>query len=250
MSGEDTMSGQISAGLKLRAHPAAVQWFIIAALCLPGVTWLSTTGNIVDYWRYDVPPGQVMYVASKLAALYAFVVFWLQLIYGLLGHAGRTRLGIERGHSFHVKLGSLVIALVALHAGLFVLGASVRTHQFASQYLTPSFASGYYRMVITLGIVAAVLVMFAAFFAGARRLWMRAWRLGHWAVIPAFALASVHSLLIGSESRIEPMTILYTGGIVIALLVIVWRLRSRSQPGSSGTLQMSPASALPHNAHR
>ena len=39
-------------------------------------------------------------------------------------------------------------------------------------------------------------------------------------------------------------------GFVLMLLVIVWRLRSRSQPGSSGTLQMSPASALPHNAHR
>jgi hypothetical protein len=237
------MSGQISRGLKQWPYPVAVQWTVIGALCLPGVTWLSTTGNIADYWRYDVPPGQVTYVLSKLAALYAFVVFWMQLIYGLLGHAGRTRLGIERGHAFHVKLGSTVLALVALHAALFVLGASVRTHTFASQYLTPSFASGYYRTVITLGIIAAVLVVLAAFCASTRRLWTRAWRLGHWAVIPAFALASVHSLSIGSESRIAPMTILYMGGIVIACLVMVWRVWWRAPPGSSGTPQTSPASA-------
>jgi uncharacterized membrane protein YkvI len=244
------MSGQNKMGPKQRSYPAAVQWAVIAALCLPGVTWLSTTGNIADYWRYDVPPGQVIYVLSKLAALYAFVVFWMQLIYGLLGPAGRTRLRIERGHAFHVNLGSTVIALVALHAALFVLGASVRTHTFASQYLTPSFASGYYRTAITLGIIAAVLVVIAVFCASARRLWRRVWRLGHWAVIPAFALASVHSLLIGSESRIEPMTILYMGGIVIALLVMVWRVWMRAQPDSSGTPQTFPASAHLRNVHR
>src|ERR1700692_678744 len=102
------MSGQISMAPKQRPYPTAVQWTVIAALCLPGVTWLSTTGNIADYWRYEVPPGQVAYVLSKLAALYAFVVFWMQLIYGLLGHAGRTRLGIERGYTFHVQLGITV----------------------------------------------------------------------------------------------------------------------------------------------
>jgi hypothetical protein len=42
-----------------------------------------------------------------------------------------------------------------------------------TQYLTPSFSSGYYRAAITLGIVALVLVATGAVCASARRLMTR-----------------------------------------------------------------------------
>ena len=218
------------------AHGWAMQTLIIVILSLPGITWISTTGDIATYWRDDVPPGQVIYILSKLTALYAFTVFWMQLMYGLLGADWRRRMGIERGHAFHVRLGAVVIALIVVHIGLFVLGASIRTHMFASQYLTPSFSAGYYRAVITLGIVAAALVGAAVVFAIVRRLMPRAWRFGHWAVTLAFVLAFVHSLLIGSESRIEPMTSFYVAAGTVALAVLLGRLWS-SRPHASVDLR-------------
>jgi DMSO/TMAO reductase YedYZ heme-binding membrane subunit len=170
---------------------------------------MSTTGDLANYWRYDVPAGQVLYILSKLTALYAFVAFWLQLMYGLLGTDGRRRLGVERGHSFHVRLGVFTITLMVMHVGLFIAGATLRTQKFASQYLTPSFSSGYYRAVVTLGIVALALVLIAAACAGARRVMGSIWKAGHWAVLVAFGLGFTHSFLIGSESRIEPMILFY-----------------------------------------
>jgi DMSO/TMAO reductase YedYZ heme-binding membrane subunit len=103
-----------------------------------------------------------------------------------------------------VRLGLVAIALMALHAGLFVLGATLRAGIFASQYLTPSFSSGYYRAVITVGLAALVLVVIGAISAAARWRMRRIWRVGHWAVFVAFGLGFIHSLLIGSESGSRP----------------------------------------------
>jgi predicted ferric reductase len=203
------MSGQFSEGVLPRRAPTAVQVVLVTVLSLPAITWISTTGDLANYWRYDVPAGQVMYVLSKLTALYAIVIFWLQLMYGLLGSVGRQRLGIERGHLFHVRLGLAVIVLIVAHVCLFVLGATLRARVFASQYLTPSFSSGYYRTVITIGLAALVLVAIGAVCAAARRRIRRIWRVGHWAVFVAFGLGFIHSLLIGSESRITPMLAFY-----------------------------------------
>lgn len=227
------MNRRLGEGVLRRHVPTAVQVILAVVLSLPAITWISTTGDIANYWRYDVPAGQVVYILSKLTALYAFVAFWLQLMYGLLGSDGRKRLGIERGHFFHVRLGAVAMGLMMLHAGLFVLGATMRTHTFASQYLTPSFSSGYYREIITLGIVALVFVVSGVASAAARRLVNGIWRLAHWLVVVAFGLGFVHSLLIGSESRIEPMTIFYAGCGTATLAALGWRLTATRYSSSA-----------------
>jgi DMSO/TMAO reductase YedYZ heme-binding membrane subunit len=210
--------------------PSVLQAVLIVCLALPGVTWISTVGNLADYWRYEVAPGQVLYLLSKLAGLYAFVAFWLQLMYGLLGASGRRRLKVECGHAFHRTLGVLVMVLVATHVALFVTGSSIRAHHFASQYLTPTFSSGYYRSIITFGIIAAILLLIAVVSAAGRRMVGRIWRIQHWAVIPAYSLAFTHSLLIGSESRIGPVAALYllmAVSTVIGLAARIWTPWSR-----------------------
>lgn len=189
--------------------PGAVKWLLVGLLCIPGVTWLSTAGDPVDYWQYEVPPGQFTYLLSKLAGLYAVVVFWLQLLYGLLGSRGRELLHVELGNRFHRRLGVIVALLVVAHFALFVAGATIRTEHFASQYLVPSFSHGYYRVITTVGLFGAVLLLAGVCVGLTRRRIGSFWRFGHWIVIPAFILGVIHSLLIGSESRISPMTVLY-----------------------------------------
>jgi hypothetical protein len=75
---------------------------------------------------------------------------------------------------------------------------------------------------VSLGALA--LVVIGAACALARHLMPVVWRAGHWLVLVAFALGFVHSMLIGSETRIEPMTIFYAAGGAAALAVLVWRL--------------------------
>ena len=197
---------------------------LIAILCVPGITWLSTTGNVADYWLYSVPAGQVIYLFSKLTGLYAFVVFWMQITYGLLG-SRRARWGVEAGLAFHRRLGVLLISLAVAHVVLFLLGVGIRTQHFPVQYITPTFSSGYYRMIITLGMFAAMLLIVAFTFGLIRRVVPRIWRYVHWLAVPAYALAFVHSLLIGSESRIAPMTLLYAAMAGMVALALIWRAR-------------------------
>ena len=185
-----------------------------------------TTGDVTAYWRYDVPPGQVIYLLSKLAGLYAFVVFWMQLMYGLLGPRDRALLGVELGNEFHRKLGGLVGVLIVVHVAFFVGGVSIRTHHFASQYLTISFSHGYYRSIISLGIVAVLLVAVGFCAALARRALRRHWRLGHRVLLVAFVLAFIHSISIGSESRVSPISVLYAVMGLLALGAVIRRVSS------------------------
>jgi predicted ferric reductase len=211
-----------------RLKSALLQGLVIVLLSIPGVTWISITGDLTAYWRYEVPAGQVIYLLSKLAGLYAFVTFWLQLMYGLLGAQGRARLGVERGNAFHRQLGAVVVVLMVAHIVLFVAGVSIRTNHFASQYLTPTFSEGYYRSVITLGILAASLVVIGVASALARRALRSGWKFGHWLLLVAYGLVFVHSILIGSESRISPVSGMYVAMAALALGALIWRLAAAS----------------------
>ena len=202
---------------------AALFPMLIAAFCLPGVAWISTVGDLADYWRYDVPDGQVVYLASKLVGLYAIAAFWLQLMYGLLGPRLRARYGLEFGNRFHRRLGVVVLTLILAHLALFIAGVSMRTNHLALHFLVPTFTDGYYRMIITLGWLGGVLVVLGMLNAGLRRRIGRLWRFGHWLMTPAFVLVVVHSWLIGSESRIVPMNVFY--GLMLA--GICWALAVR-----------------------
>ena len=45
--------------------------FVILLLTMPGIIWYRQTGDIGFYFSEGVPDGQLLYVLSKLAGLYA-----------------------------------------------------------------------------------------------------------------------------------------------------------------------------------
>jgi hypothetical protein len=228
MRGKITVTIAMGGTSFARRRPAFAQVLTIILLSIPGVTWISSVGDITAYWQYEVPAGQILYLLSKLAGLYAFVVFWMQLMYGLLGAHARERLRVELGNEFHRKLGAIVCVLIVAHVALFISGVTVRTHHFASQYLTVSFSSGYYRSIISLGIIAALLVVVGVAAALVRHVFHRGWKFGHWALLLAFGLAFFHSISIGSESRTSPVSALYA--LMGALVPMALVLRVTCQP--------------------
>jgi sulfoxide reductase heme-binding subunit YedZ len=179
---------------------------------------------VTVYFRYDVLDGQFLYVLSKALGLYAFVALWLQVMYGLLGEEGRRRIGVKSDVRLHRNLAIIIIFLFVLHIGLFVAGASLRNGHFAYALLLPNFFGPYYPAIVSLGLLGAVLLSSAAVFAARRTRWPRVWRWGHRLAVPAFVLIFFHSFLIGSETRLGLLELLYFGMGVSVLAALGYRL--------------------------
>lgn len=178
----------------------------------PWLTWVASVGDLTVYSDERVPAGQGLYLGSKLAALYAIVAMGLQICYGILGREWRIRLGVEFGERFHRLAGLTVVTMILAHAGLFIAGVAIRTHHMPWQFVLPSFTEGYYLTSVSLGIVGFFLLVAAVMAALLRRhLPARGWRWVHRFGLVATVLGFIHSLSIGSESRIVPMMLVYWG---------------------------------------
>lgn len=208
--------------------PILPLWLITLALSVPLVTWLWSTEALREHLSHQVPAGQYLYLGSKLAGLYAVVLLWAQLVYGLLGFGARARLGIERGVAFHRQVGLTVWLLIALHGALFVTAVSVRTQHIAWQYVVPSAGDGYYRAMVSVGVCALMVLSASAAAALTRNRWPRRWRHVHRGMYLVAALAAWHSLSIGSESRMGAMPYLYGLMGMVLLAAFAWRWRSSS----------------------
>jgi len=223
-----------SLGLPAAWDPAALsRVLVVLVLTLPAVQWLATSQSIWEVPFDLLPKGQFVYLLSKLAALYAIAVFALQLAYGLCGTRARSLLGIDRGVQFHRAMGLLTLSLLIIHASLFVAGVSLRTGHFAAQYAIPDIFGSYYVSRIALGWWAGVALVVSVAGALGRARLKRAWRYVHWLSIPAAAAALVHSLSIGTESRMPVMLAAY--GCMAALLFIAtflrMKLKTNNTPG-------------------
>lgn len=209
--------------IQVNGVQAFAHLLIVMILTLPAVQWLSTSQSIWMVRFERLPPGQLPYLLSKLAALYAIATFALQLAYGLAGVRVRTLFGHERGMRFHRVLGLTTLGLLLVHAALFVGGASIRIGHFAIQFALPNLFADYYVSRIALGWWAALALIVAAACALYRAHLARWWRYAHWLAVPAAPAALIHSLSIGTESRMPVMLVAF--GCMAALLLLATFLR-------------------------
>lgn len=216
------------AGAISQAPRAAGGWplavFVATPLLVVLVAWSQSVDPLPSYFEPEVPRGQVLYLFSKFAGLLGITLLWIQSLYGLLGARLRMSLGIDRGASFHRTFGALVLITLLLHWALFISGVTARTGHFPWQYVIPSFTHGFYRACVSVGICAFALVVLGASFAIGRSLLRSAWRWGHWLATAGLAAASVHGLLIGSESRSYPMSLLIMLMIGTWIGALGWRM--------------------------
>lgn len=213
-------------------HPSVLRidkWLPIglAALlvAIPVTTWVLSVGNLGAYFSFEVPRGQILYLASKLCALAAIVLVSIQLALGLSGLV-RSPLNVSAAsRRLHRVLGLTTLLVVLAHALLFIVAASLRNQTLMLGYLWPNFSHGYYRSMVSFGTLAlfgVVLTVIGGFLRWKGRPLGR-WL--HWIALPSYALIWIHSLTIGSESRMGLMPLVYGLLALLIATALVYRLR-------------------------
>lgn len=193
--------------------------------------WLWQLAPLSPYLRGEVPPGQAAYMSMRGLGLMSLLLLWSQLMLGLLSsvfkNAGEGAALID----FHKKIGLFAFGVVVSHPLFFLWGVFQRTAHFKSDNLLPIFNKGFYQSSISLGVLA-LYVLTAGFLAGVCS-WRRGRsRRGSWLTIhringAAFALAAVHSLLIGSETRFLATVLIVSLAAASLCVVLGARLTGR-----------------------
>lgn len=190
-------------------------------------------GSPLYYLLNDVPPGQGVYILSKLTGLLAFSLFWLQAMAALLGGLPRLPGLASRLQPGHRVLGGTVLVLLVTHALLFFLAVSLRSGHPALGALTPDFSSGFYGFYRSLGVVALILACLAVL-GGILRRHRPGLRWLHRAWAVTFLLVFLHGVSIGTETRLGAMVYLYwlmAGGLGLTLVLAVVRGWLPPSPG-------------------
>lgn len=197
---------------------------LVFIFLVPGYVWLQQTEDIFLYFHYDMLSGQLLYVFAKLFGLYAFMLFWLQTLYGLLGYAGRKHLNIAEDFVFHRNLGLLVLTFILTHVTLFVVATSLRLDTIAVNLLAPNLFGGYYYLMMSFGAFGLWFSIIAIIAAVFRRKLKKFWLWIHRLSSVTFFLLFIHSYFIGSETRTAPLSFLYFFMLCSIVIILGYRL--------------------------
>lgn len=181
----------------------------VVTLLIPALVWLISTGSPLAYLTQYVPPGQTLFAISKLCALLAFALFWLQCMTALARFAPALKGFFHLSRPQHALLGTTTFLLVAAHLGLFIAASSLRTGHVALVLLLPQFDKSFYNTYIAFGALAFWLLVLAVIAGIFRARGGLQWRWIHRAVFGVFALALLHGTAIGSETRFGLMRYVY-----------------------------------------
>jgi Glucodextranase, domain B/Periplasmic copper-binding protein (NosD) len=174
---------------------------VAVVILTPLLIWLRSVGNPLDYFTHEMPPGQAIFIFAKLAGLLAMALFWLQAMLAMLQRLPSLRDIFPIRSHHHYFLGITTALLIGVHVGLFVVASSLRKKVVAIDLLLPNFDHGYYFSAISYGVLALYLLLMVLFAARQVRRGAVAWKKVHMLWAAVFALALLHSLSIGSETR-------------------------------------------------
>jgi DMSO/TMAO reductase YedYZ heme-binding membrane subunit len=192
----------------------------------PALIWYRQAGDPGIYFSPAAPPGQLLYVLSKLAGMYALLLATLQLILGFMNGLGLTTVSAPR--RLHALIGAGVVVLALAHAVLFFSAVSLRQGDPAWGLLAPDFKD-FYHSHLSFGLFAVVLllgVMFTGFMRSGRRSSFA--RRLHRSSVAAIPLGYLHALAIGTESQSLAGLLLFgVAGAAGLLMLTAWMLLPR-----------------------
>lgn len=192
--------------MRARKLNGMVAWSAFSAvLSAPVIVWWVSVGDPGAYLSHDLPPGQALYIFSKLSGLLALFLFWGQCLLALAHRAPILRGIPPVGVTTHRRLGLLTFTVALMHVILFVIAASLRAGSPAWNLLIPNFTHGYYNSFVSLGVLAMWLLLLGVWAGWRTSRGYAAWKTVHgiWPVV--FGLVFLHAFSIGSESRYGAM---------------------------------------------
>jgi len=217
---------------------AIVIVLLVSTVLVPGMIGYQQTGDLGVYlspeYASQVPPGQLVYVLSKLCGLYALSFIAWQLIATL-----STRLGLGslrwRGRT-HRWFGVVVVSLSLAHMLLFVMAVSLRQGHLAWGLLLPDFRD-FYHSHLSYGLLGLWTLLAVAAAGLVRRRQPRSpARWLHKAYWPAIAVIILHAFAIGNESQTTAGLLFYgaLGGVALVLIIAGSLTPSRHPPKGQG----------------
>jgi DMSO/TMAO reductase YedYZ heme-binding membrane subunit len=146
--------------------------------------------GLSDLARSYAPPGQSLYVLSKVTAILVYMLMWWQILLGVFKKVNTK---------YHALSGMTLLFLIVFHATLFITAVSIRQGELHLGMLLPDFTAGYYKTGLSLGVIGFYLLVIATIASTLRSRFRQSWRYGHSLVYFTFALATIHGLMIGSD---------------------------------------------------
>jgi len=227
------MAGVKHSGLSRQTRP--LRWGLFA-VAVGGV--LVATGpaalQVVLDWAVANQDSLPWY-ASRLLGFLAYGALAISVIYGLLLSTGVLDAIAHRAVSFtlHQDVSAAAIGLTALHGAVLVLDSYVRTTIFE---LVVPFAGLYRPEWVGAGQLAfyVMVVVYASFYMR-RRIGQRGWRLLHYSTLLAFAGATAHGLMAGTDTPTAWAFWIYVSASVAVVFLLGYRITlglARAVPGA------------------
>jgi predicted ferric reductase len=189
----------------------------VVALCLLGAAGLMAAG----YYLPETST-KVYWFVARSSGISAYLVITAGVVWGLVqsGASARARAWPGLALGLHSYLSWLGLGLTVLHAG--VLLGDQYTHFTFVQVVMP-FVADYRPLPVGLGIVGFYLMLLLSLSFYARPyINQKNFRRLHYAGFAAFALATLHGVLAGTDSG--PLWWLYATSLVVVLLLTVARM--------------------------
>jgi methionine sulfoxide reductase heme-binding subunit len=181
------------------------------------------------------------WLLARATGITAYVLLTLSVLAGLMVKARPFGMAIKPAHAvdLHKTLALLSLAALAMHGVTLVLDHAVEISVL--DLLVPGTAP--YRPVWTgLGVLAGELMLIVyVSFGLRRRIGARNWRRLHWTTYGAFAGATAHGVMAGSDSSQPWALFLYLAAIGAVAMATAWRAlvparpRSRPRPRAAAT---------------
>lgn len=178
-------------------------------------------------WTAGLSPhaeGPWIWVASRSAALVAYLALTLDVVFGLFLSTGAADRFIARARSMelHRWLSGVAIAMTAVHGLALVFDPTVR---FDVLDVAVPFVSTYRPLAVGLGILALyALYVVRESFVWRARLGVRAWRRLHMLAFAAFVMATAHGIFAGSDTQRPWMRALYIGAVAVVAWLTAYRM--------------------------
>jgi hypothetical protein len=185
-------------GLDPRTRP--LRWAVFLAAV--GVVLAVTGGGAADAVRTWLTAEQerIPWYLTRLLGLLSYLVISGSVIYGLLLSTGILDAIAHRTVSFtlHQDLSAIGLGLALVHAAMLTLDASV---PFTIAQLLLPFTGPYRPLWVAMGQLSLLLVVVVvASFSLRRRIGQRRWRTLHYVTFLAFAGATAHGLMAGTDT--------------------------------------------------
>jgi predicted ferric reductase len=208
----------------LDPRTALVRWGLVAIAVgvVIGATGPTALANATR--ALSTGSGNLSWYLERMSAFLAYLAITGSVIYGLLLSTRVLDAIAHRPVSFtlHQDLAAIGLGLAGIHGALLGLD---RTIHFSLLSLAVPFASPYQPVWVGLGqlgfyLTLAVVVSFYA----RRRIGQRSWRLLHYATFLAFAFATLHGIVSGTDSATGWAWWLYVGASMVVVFLFTVRL--------------------------